>query len=301
MQIQILKRCVSNISALTICILTFFAVAGCKFGLEEAFYRPNGVNERSKELSPLTLDSRIENSAVYQSKRYNFLILTDVHFGASYEVPETQILSWFDGLSQEEKPLFCIILGDMVENGNSDDFTSFNMFQRKLETKGLPVYCIVGNHDLLNSGWSYWKYNCNPHSSFYCFKTDTVSWYFTDTGSGTMGSKQLEALEEAFANDNNRKLVFSHYPLYGGGAGIPMFVMGNTKERARIINLFAENNVKYFFAGHFHPGGGYNFGSFTEFVGKTLKSGKFYLVSIDETTGNDANPVTAVEEIDIHP
>ncbi|MBO4509421.1 MAG: metallophosphoesterase [Spirochaetaceae bacterium] len=311
MQIQILKNSTKSRIALAsiaiVIILITLSVVGCKFGLEEAFFRPNGVNERSKELTTLQLDSRIANSAIYQSGKYCFMILSDVHYGADYDVPEQQIFNWLDSFDtastqaeQNKKPLFCAVLGDISNTGNREDFAAFNTFQGKLETKGIPVYCIVGNHDLLNSGWNYWKYSCNPHTSFYCFKTSTVSWYFTDTGSGTMGSAQFSALETAFKNDSNRKLVFSHYPLYGGGTGIPIFSIGNTKERAKIIDLYAENNVKYVFEGHWHVGGEYDFGKFKEHIGKTLKSGKWYIVSIDETISTDENPVTAVEEIDIH-
>jgi 3',5'-cyclic AMP phosphodiesterase CpdA len=310
MQIQILKNRTKSRRTIiaVLALLITLTVVGCKFGLEEAFFRPNGVNERSKELTTLTLPSSVTSSAIYQSGKYCFMILTDVHYGAGYDVPEQQIFNWLDSFDtastteeQNKKPLFCAVLGDISNTGNREDFAAFNTFQDKLERKGIPVYCIVGNHDLLNSGWNYWKYSCNPHTSFYCFKTSTVSWYFTDTGSGTMGSAQFSALEAAFKNDSNRKLVFSHYPLYGGGTGIPIFSIGNTKERAKIIDLYAENNVKYVFEGHWHIGGEYDFGKFKEFAGKTLKSGKWYLVSIDETIAADENPVTAVEEIDIHP
>ena len=58
--------------------------------------------------------------------------------------------------------------------------------------------------------------------------------------------------------------------------------------------------MKYVFEGHWHVGGEYDFGKFKEHIGKTLKSGKWYIVSIDETISTDENPVTAVEEIDIH-
>ena len=47
-------------------------------------------------------------------------------------------------------------------------------------------------------------------------------------------------------------------------------------------------------------GGEHDFGSFKEFVGKTLKGGKIYLVSMDETTATDKNPVTNVQEIDLN-
>ena len=307
MQIQILKKRTKSHRA-TIAIITLLitlSVFGCKFGLEEAFFRPSGVTERSKELTEVTLPSTVTAAITTKGKKYNFLIITDIHFGAKYDVPDRKILNWLDAFDtasteaeQAEKPLFCIILGDIVDNGNREDYAAFNTFQSKLSKKGIPVYCIVGNHDLLNSGWNYWKYSCNPGTSFYRFKTSTVSWYFTDTGSGTMGDKQIAALETAFADDTNRKLVFSHYPLYGGG--IALFSIGNTKERARLIDLYAENKVKYLFEGHWHMGGEHDFGSFKEFVGKTLKGGKIYLVSMDETTATDENPVTNVQEIDLN-
>ena len=40
------KIALAAVAILTVIFVTLI-VAGCKFGLEEAFYRPNGVNERS--------------------------------------------------------------------------------------------------------------------------------------------------------------------------------------------------------------------------------------------------------------
>jgi len=305
MHVQILNSNKRSITTLFICIcllLAIFSTASCKFGFGEAAYRPNGVTQRATSLTNITLPSSVLNSSIYQSHKYNFMILTDLHYGSATDVPEQQILNWIDKFDESsetisQKPLFCIILGDVADSGNREQFAAFNTFQNKLEEKGIPVYCIVGNHDLLNSGWQYWKTSCNPGTSFYKIATSTVSWYFTDTGSGTMGDKQLAALENAFAEDNNRKLVFSHYPLYGGGNGIPMFSIGNEKERARLINLYAKNNVKYVFEGHWHMGCSNNFGSFQELVATTLKNGKWYLVSIDETTAANENPVAAVTTI----
>lgn len=300
------KIALATVAILTVIFVTL-TIVGCKFGLEEAFYRSNGVNERSAQLESESLPTAVTTAISNQGNKYNFLILTDIHYGANYDVPERKILSWlerFDSAStqaeQQKKPLFCVVLGDVVESGAREDYAHFETFQERLVSQGLPVYCIVGNHDLLNSGWDYWKTSCNPGNSFYRFQTGALSFYFTDTGSGTMGSKQLEALESAFESDTNRKLVFSHYPLYGGDAGIPLFSVGNAKERARIIDLYAENKVKYVFEGHCHWGGSHDFGSFKELVGKSLKSGKMYLVSVDETTTGDTNPVTKVTEIDLN-
>jgi len=296
---------------LTVIKLVILIISGCKFGIEEAFYRPDGVNFRSKNLLSLQLDERISNSSVYQTRKYNFMVFTDIHYGAGagYNVPEQQILNWIDsfdvGSSTQaaQKPVFCIVLGDITETGNADDYTAFNRFQNAIEAKGIPVYCVVGNHDILNSGWSSWKNNCNPGTSFYCFSTHTVSWYFTDNGDGTYGSKQFSALETAFKNDNRRKLVFSHIPLYGGIPGKPELIMcsylSDTKERAKIINLFAKNNVKCIFNGHWHEQGYHDFGKFKEYVQTTLKDGKWYLVSVDETTENDADPITSVTTINL--
>ena len=296
---------------LTIITLIIFIIVGCQFGVEEAFYRPDGVNERSKNLLSLQLDERISNSSVYQTKKYNFMILTDIHYGSGsgYNVPEQPVLSWIDSFvggtpaQAAQKPVFCIVLGDVTETGNADDYSALNRFQDEIEDKGIPVYCVVGNHDILNSGWASWKANCNPGTSFYSFSTHTVSWYFTDNGNGTYGSKQFSALETAFKNDNRRKLVFSHIPLYGGISGKPELIMcsylSDTKERAKIIDLFAKNNVKCIFNGHWHEQGYHDFGKFKEYVQTTLKDGKCYLVSVDETTGNDADPITSVTAINL--
>ena len=77
-------------------LIAAFSIAGCKYGLEQAIYRPNGVNDRNKELKTITLPTAVTNSSVYQSKKYNFMILTDVHYGSEYDVPEQHIMNWLD-------------------------------------------------------------------------------------------------------------------------------------------------------------------------------------------------------------
>ena len=122
MQIQILKnRAKSAITILT--IFAILSIASCKFGLEEAFYRSNGVNERSAQLESESLPAAVTTAISNQGNKYNFLILTDIHYGANYDVPERKILSWlerFDSAStteeQQKKPLFCVVLGDVVES-----------------------------------------------------------------------------------------------------------------------------------------------------------------------------------------
>lgn len=311
MQLQFLKSFLKKITKKTgtplLIVTAFFhtlSITGCKYGLHELIYRENPVDVRASKLTEVTLPREVTDSAIYQSGTYNFMIISDMHYGGGYEVPEKYILKWLNDFDRTEetikqKPLFCLILGDMTENGYREDFAAFNTFQGKLQAMGIPVYCVMGNHDLPNNGWQYWSENCSPGTSFFRFKTNSLSWYFTDTANGTLGSVQFNLLKDAMAADSNKKLVFSHYPLHAEDGGILLFSEGNEKEIARTLDLYARTNVQYTFEGHWHSGSKYDFGSFKEFISQTLKKGVWNLVSVDETAGNTGNPIKSIKTVSV--
>lgn len=148
---------------------------------------------------------------------------------------------------------------------------------------GIPVYNVVGNHDVYNSGWDLWKKTCPPHTSTYYFETEDFIWYFLDTASGTLGRPQFYDLKDKLAQSSKPKLVFTHYPLYGGG--IFYFCLSNPRERAELISLFARTNVKLYCSGHYHAGAFYDYGPFQEHVVKALgQFGMCHVLHVDNGT-----------------
>ena len=250
----------------------FLLCTGCKFGLQEIFWRADPVDRRSKELVKLT-DSELSFKSGIFPQQYDCLLITDVHFGNDhYSVHQDAFFKSLEEYKAEHSSpsdpqiLFCIALGDIADHGRAAEFDRYEAFQKRITTEaGLPVYNVVGNHDLYNSGWKLWEKACFPHKSAYYFETKNFEWYFVDTANGTLGRPQFYDLKAKVQSSSKPKFIFTHYPLYGNA--IQYFSLSNPRERAELISLCAQNNVKMYCAGHYHRGAYYNYGRF-----KSLRS-----------------------------
>ena len=179
----------------------------CKYGLDEAIYREDSFRRRSVSLTEMN-DSPTQSLVSSLGPKYTVLIISDMHYGKSgHSQHEDELLSWIDSLPASKKPAFCINLGDTADHGLPGELDSFLAFESRLKQRIPNVYNIVGNHDLYNSGWSGWKEKMYPHNSFYHFETSAFSWYFLDSGSGTLGKRQMDEFEKVLRNDSKQKIV----------------------------------------------------------------------------------------------
>lgn len=269
-------------------LLFSFCLVSCKYGFGEFFYRDNDVNDRSKVIKQLSSPERLTNV----KNNYNILVLSDLHFSSNVEVPNfDNFFNWIDTTypeksNHEDYPVFCAVLGDLTDTGDESEYKGFVEFSNKLKNEySIPVYSIIGNHDLCNSGVQYFYKYVAPYSSYYVFGNSNTAFYFLDTANGTLGTAQLYDLKNNFANDNRRKVVFSHYPIYADGTTI--FILTNNLERATLIDLFAKSNVAIFVAGHFHFGGFYDYGLFKEVCLESFNWTEMYmLLTVDEVNNS---------------
>lgn len=270
-------------------ILLAIIFSSCKFGFNEFFWRKSDVASRS------TVITTIDKPFTIASKTaYSVLILADIHFSEVTVNPLSVLLDWLDNLEEDEVPDFCIVLGDMTNYGLQDEYAMYEHLVSQLEERDIPVFGIVGNHDIYNSGWDYWVTHVAPYTSYYTFTTSRYSWYFLDTANGTLGEAQFNDLMKVLENDPKEKFVFSHYPLYGDG--IFYFTLLDSRERAKLIAAFADYDVLYYFAGHKHQGGFFDYGSFgeagisafvnTKIEGYFKNNGYWALLSVDEETAS---------------
>jgi len=94
------------------------------------------------------------------------LIFTDYHVGKSrdlfYTTTTIEYMDWFIELARNTKDIDCIgFLGDWHESRSNLHIDTMNltyMLTKRLNELGLPVYFIIGNHDLFN------KHNRDIHS-----------------------------------------------------------------------------------------------------------------------------------------
>ncbi|MBQ0003166.1 MAG: metallophosphoesterase [Treponema sp.] len=258
-------------------------VTGCSYGVHEVFGRPDDVDKRTSSLK--ILNSSEVPASVYPDT-FNILVFADIHFGkddrTSYEEKLIQWIKDNQG-NQYKNPLFCMCLGDIADHGLENEYKLYKAYTDKMKNEtGVQLYCSVGNHDLYNSGWSNYIKYVYPYSSFYKFETDAFSFYSIDTASGCAGKVQYENLKKAFSSDPKKKIIFSHFPLYGEGD--LYFRLQDLTERNKLIGLFADNNVSAFISGHTHKNLSTDFKAFYDLNYYALcVSGKALLFHINQT------------------
>ena len=281
-----MKKFISFLSYLFI-LLSTLALTSCGYGAFELFHHGDFVDERADELTELSA-GKVGSQFSSISGTYTFVIFSDPHYGSerAKKIDEDDFLAWLDGLDSTKKPKFCICLGDIAEHGVKSEFLEFKSFADNIESRGVPVMSIVGNHDLFNFGWNDFTDICFPYTSFYHFKTSAFSYYALDTGSGSLGPKQMKILKKAMKRDRLPKIVFMHYPLYGNSTyKISYYCLQNEEESTRLITLFEEEDVTDVFAGHVHHHQKKNIGSYTEVNLDTFYNNEWLLITVDEARG----------------
>lgn len=253
---------------ITFLILILFS---CSYDYQKFFFRGPHVDERAKEIKKLS-------SPIKNSSEINFLVVTDLHFGGKNKRPEQQFLNSL----KDNKFEFVIFLGDLVDTGFEENYKESEVFVEKIKKikNDVLFYVLLGNHDLYQDGIEYWSkltYSINKDTSYFYFQTPTNlennkfrSWYFLDTASGILGYNQLNDLKLRMEKDKNSKIVFTHYPIYADMSMFDYFRLSDTRERALLIEIFDKNNVDFVFSGHWHLGGIYDFGNFTEICLKSF-------------------------------
>lgn len=287
-------RCYS----VTMLAVLLTCLASCKFDLHRLFFRDPPTDSRSASLEVVAAPSIGSTSG-----QVRFAVITDLHFGSDKFRAERQLVASLKGRQAELD--FVVLLGDVVETGEDRYFADCEEFVAGLKSalgSDLLVYVVLGNHDLYKDGFGRWQnldFNAAGGASLFRFVTETAagsrtyrrSWYFVDTASGIVGTRQMATLTDAMQADGNPKLVFTHIPIYIEGKLFPVLKLSDPRERARLITLFDKSRVDMVLSGHWHPGGFFDYGRFSElccasFVESSDGSSSWYLMSLDEAAGS---------------
>ncbi len=281
-------------------------LASCSYGNYMLHFNGSQVDDRATAITTIPNTELPEVPAA----KYSFLIIADAHYGASKTNKHTdrfveKFTAALEVSDEAKRPRFIINLGDIMDDGLQSEATDYLTLENKLKsiakdklslTDDYKSFAIIGNHDLYDEdGWETWKKNFYPATqygtSYYRFTLGAFSYYFLDSGNGTLGLAQLEDLEANLSADPNPKLIFLHYPIV---LDISSFCLQNTLERNRLMRDFARSNVRNIFTGHYHPGNSNNFGNFVE---KTVKSFGYNDIALLVTV-NDSDKSITYEEID---
>ncbi len=180
------------------------------------------------------------------------LMFTDIHFGARSNSDQhlqdcLDYIDWFCKLARDEKATHIAFLGDWYENRNAINVRTLKYSQeaaRRLNTLGLPIYFIVGNHDLYH------------RSNRKVFSTDP----FGDLENFVMVNEPMEINEELFMSPF---LFKDEYPMLAEQINAHKYALGHFEFRGfvvtghdRVLDHGPDAGMltgpKYIISGHFH-------------------------------------------------
>lgn len=180
------------------------------------------------------------------------MMFTDIHWGARSNSDQhlqdcLDFIEWFCALAIKEKATHIAFLGDWYENRNQINVRTLIASQegaRRLDALGIPVYFLVGNHDLFH------------RSNRQIFSTDP----FHDLKNFVMISEPMEITPELFATPF---LFKDEYPGLVGQINSYKYVLGHFEFRNFVVtgadrrldhgpDATAFSGPKYLLSGHFH-------------------------------------------------
>lgn len=204
-----------------------------------------------------SVNSRFEQSLAYNKTKsitelnvskddYNIFVMGDVHIGETrnFDISIDQIKNSY--------PTALVLDGDIC-NGNDYEY---EIYQNHLpDIADLQYFTLAGNHELYFGGWKEYYKRFGSSSYYFVVKTPTESDLFIclDTGSGTLGSKQLAWFKNILIEKRQqyrRCIVFTHNNLYR----IRHTLSTNpvNEELLVLTELFAKHNIDMVVTGHDH-------------------------------------------------
>ena len=205
---------------------------------------------------------------VTSSDDYTILFMGDSHIGS------TKNLNSFISIARTNNASAIVMAGDLT-TGEEKDCAEL---ERCLQSKGsLLSFMTVGNHDLWpKTGWN--EFYGRFGASVYLFTVKTISgtdlYISLDSGSGTLGTDQLEWFESILQNqrsDYRRCIVFTHLNFFRfrhSEISNPL-----VEEINKLIELFTIYHVDMLVAGHDHKRSEEVFGITTYIVLEPSKDG----------------------------
>lgn len=239
-----------------IALLAIF-VAACNYtDLGGMFVVGESVNERFEQSMAWNAQNPQQNIVV-NTDNYKLYIAADIHVG------KTKNLEKFIAKGQTDQADALVFVGD-IANGNDYDFE--NIASVLPDKQIMPWFMMAGNHELYFGGWKHYHKQFGSSSYYFAVETPAAKdlYICVDTGSGTVGSKQLAWLKNILENERaqyRRCVIFTHNNLFRirrTGSTNPV-----VEELHVYADLFARHNVDYVITGHDHLRNVFKFGKTT--------------------------------------
>lgn len=183
------------------------------------------------------------------SDTFTFIVANDIHYF------DKRCAQWLGehviGRMNDHKADFCVVLGDMSEDGTKEQNAAVRDVLKGLT---MPLYVCVGNHDHQAGNDDRKPFEDNfPKSINYIFEHRGWQFVTTDSTQGRAGSKTVIHKDSlAFTSQALKVLdkkrptaLLTHFPLGN-------FLPSRPENANDLLVEFAEHNLQAVFNGHFH-------------------------------------------------
>ncbi len=141
---------------------------------------------------------------------------------------------------------FLIHTGDLVNKGSE---SLWQEVQQVMADFPLPFYPVPGNHDSLGGKLDNYLAYSGAQVAHYSLDRGPVHLALADSHNGGIGASELAWLrEDLSATDQPIKMVVLHHPPFDPDGSDHIMAYGNEQ----FMDLMAEMQVDYVFAGHIH-------------------------------------------------
>ncbi len=221
-------------------VMIVLFVSSCEFLDLSGLFFSSDVDNRFKEKNSL---KNYSPPIIPDTNNYSFLVITDTHY---YDIQ----LGYIENIENNNASWnlsFIIVNGDIVQSGKK---YSFELVKDDISKTTLPVYPVIGNHDLYNNGFENYKKYFGR--TVYDFKIGITHLIFLDTANGTLGEEQKPWLEKTLKNSGCKyKIIFTHYSPTAYEMEEPT-AMSYPEEAYYIFDLCERYHVNYYICGHLH-------------------------------------------------
>jgi len=239
---------------ITLAFMTAAFISCDKFEMRGFFTSHESVDHRFEQSTEWNNQNGITQINIPQST-YTIMAFGDSHVGG------TRNLKRFLNDARDNNTSAVVMTGDLT-TGNKEDYDVF--FNHMPLKDSLIYFPIVGNHDLYFEGWKQFYSYLGSSTYYFVINTPSESDLFIclDTGSGTLGNKQLNWFKKLLESDRKNYrhcIVFTHNNLIRARPTLTTNPM--VEEVHVLLDLFLRYNVNMVVTGHDHKHNSTTFGN----------------------------------------
>lgn len=262
-----MEYCNKKLNCCLFVLLLLLSACSDNVDIKDMFISPSSVNDRYKQSMAWNAEHPYKTIAV-ATEDYLIMNMSDSHVGATKNTH-----SFFDA-AKKMNATAVVINGDFC-TGHVADYNTFHSILPPSDS--LPSFLTIGNHELYFDGWNEFYSRYGSSMYYFTVKTPTTKdlYICLDSGSGTLGSKQLAWLENLLTIERNNYrncIIFTHVNLFR--IRRTSSTNPNTEELAVLLDLFAINQVNMVITGHDHVAYVEKLGNTTHITTNALKDGE---------------------------